>query len=244
MPSAVFKEEEEKEKKRREEEKKKKEESAKQEVQQKVETKKEEVQKESSSSPFTEAKPITEVGFMKQHIKGTLASEKYEPVVRESLAVRLGKQEMEKESERIAEEAEKISKRIEEEQQKLKQIETEVKKAEKEKLEVEKAKKIQIEKEKERIKAEHEKQKEQIREMIKKEREQMSKIMEEMRKKGMIEPVQDLAKQLIIRELKRGNPPRLAIRRVLAVLTRLGFVKTKKERSGMIKFLKSLIGKS
>jgi len=230
MPSAVFKEEEEKEKKRREEEKKK-EEPAKQEVQQKAESKKEEVQKESSSSPFTEAKPITEVGFMKQHIKGTLASEKYEPVVKESLAVKLGKQEMEKESERVAEEAEKASKKIEEEQQKLKQIETEVKKVEKEKIEAEKTKKTQVEKE-------------QVRERIKKEREQMSKIMEEMRKKGMIEPIQDLAKQLIIRELKRGNPPRLAIRRVLAVLTRLGFVKTKKERSGMIKFLKSLIGKS
>lgn len=231
MPSAVFKEEEEKEKKRREEEKKKKEEPAKQEVQQKAESKKEEVQKESSSSPFTEAKPITEVGFMKQHIKGTLASEKYEPVVKESLAVKLGKQEMEKESEMVAEEAEKASKKIEEEQQKLKQIETEVKKVEKEKIEAEKTKKTQVEKE-------------QVRERIKKEREQMSKIMEEMRKKGMIEPIQDLAKQLIIRELKRGNPPRLAIRRVLAVLTRLGFVKTKKERSGMIKFLKSLIGKS
>jgi DNA repair exonuclease SbcCD ATPase subunit len=241
MPSAVFKEEEEKEKKRREEEKKKKEEQSKDELTHKAETKKDAVQKgEMKEMSFGEAKPIVEVGYMKVHIKGTLASEKYEPVVKESLAVKLveeeKKKELEKEKERISSEIEKTEEAIKKNEEVIKQKNKEIQKLEKEKIEKEKIK------QEEKLKKEKE-EKQRIQEKIKKEKEQIAKLLEEARKKGMIEPIQDIAKQLIVRELKRGTPPKTALRRVMAILTRLDLVKTKKDKKSILKFLKSLFKK-
>ncbi len=235
MASLAVKEEEEKEKKRREEEKKKKEQQSKEELHHKTEAKKEAVKGEMKEMSFGEAKPIVEVGYMKVHIKGTLASEKYEPVVKESLAVKLieeeKKKEIEKEKERVTEEIQKAEEKIKREEEAIKQRREEIKKmGEKEIKEKEAKMKEKVEKEK-------------AQERIRKEKEQIKKLLDEARKKGMLEPVKDIAKELLEREIRRGSPPRMALQTVMVILKRLDLVKTKKEKKSILGFLKSLLKK-
>lgn len=229
----ALKEEEEKEKKRREEEKKKKQEQSKEELHHKTEAKKESfVSEQMKGMPFGEARPITEVGFTKVHIKGTLASEKYEPTVKETLAVKLieeeKRKELEKEKEKLVNEVKKSEEVIRKEEEALRKIKEERRVAE-EKIK----EKEEMRKEKEEI----EKRKEKIR----KEKEQIKNLLEEARKKGMYEPIQDLARELLLRELRRGNPPKMALQNVIAILKRLDLIKTKKEKKTLFKFLKSLL---
>ena len=230
MPESVFKEEEENEEKRREREKKHKEQRTKEEVHHSSEVKKESMQKSGMSGmSFGEAKPLTEVGYMKVHIKGTRASEKYEPVVKETLAVKLIEdekhKEMEKEKERIVDQVQKHEQEIRKEEEKIREQKKQ------------KAKEI----EKEAVKRKQEVVK--IQEKIKKEREQIKKLLDEARAKGMVRPVRELAKKLIEREIKQGSTPRIAVGRVLLILKRLGLVKTKKEKKSVMNFLKSLFKK-
>ncbi|MCS7109786.1 MAG: hypothetical protein NZ903_03245 [Candidatus Micrarchaeota archaeon] len=88
-----------------------------------------------------------------------------------------------------------------------------------------------------------EREKARIQENIKKEKEQIKKLFEEARKKGIIEPIKDIAKELLEREIKRGTPPRKALKVVLLILKKLGLAKTKKEKKAMFAFLKSLLKK-
>ncbi|MEM3455058.1 MAG: hypothetical protein QXF07_02060 [Candidatus Micrarchaeia archaeon] len=236
MASLAVKEEEEREKKRREEEKKKKEQQSKEELHHKAEAKKEAIAKgEMKEMSFGEAKPIVEVGYMKVHIKGTLASEKYEPVVKESLAVKLieeeRKKEIEKEKERITGEIQKAEEKIRREEEAIKQKREEIKKiGEKEIKEKEAKIKEKLEKEK-------------AQERIRKEKEQIKKLLDDARKKGMLEPVKDIAKELLEREIRRGTPPKMALQTVMVILKRLDLVKTKKEKKSIFGFLKSLLKK-
>ncbi|MCX8202598.1 MAG: hypothetical protein N3G74_02240 [Candidatus Micrarchaeota archaeon] len=235
MPSLAVKEEEEKEKKRREEEKKKKEQESKEQLHHHTEAKKEAAKGELKGSPFGEAKPIIEVGYMKVHIKGTLASEKYEPIVKESLAVKTieeeKKREMQKEREKLSDEIQKIEENIRKDEELIKHIQEERKK-EREKTAKEKE-----------LKAKERVEREKIREKIKQEKEQIKKLLEEAKKKGLIEPIQDIAKELLEREIKKGTPPRKALQTVLIILKRLGLVKTKKEKKSIFSFLRSILKK-
>lgn len=231
----AVKEEEEKEKKRRQEEKKKTEQQSKEEVNQKADVKKEEIKGEMKGMAFGEAKPIVEVGYIKKHIEGTLASEKYEPVVKESLVVKLieeeKKKELEREKEKITDEIQKSNEKIKKEEEEIRKVREEAKKKiEKEKLK-EKEKREKIDKEK-------------IQQRIKKQKELIKNLLDQAQKKGMLEPVRDIAKELLKRELRRGIPPRMALKTVMAILSRLDLVKTKKKKKSILSFLKSLLNNS
>ncbi len=235
MPQSVYREEEEKEEKMRERERKSKEQQSKEEVHHASEVKKDMMEKSGMSGmSFGEAKPLTEIGYMKVHIKGTLASEKHEPVVKETLAVKLvedeRKKEAEKERERIADELQKHDQSIRREEERMRETQK-----------AEKAKAIAKEAKKEELKRKEEKEK--IQERIKKEREQIKNLLDEARRKGMIEPIRDIAKKLIEREIRNGSTPRFAVGRVVLILKRLGLVKTKKEKKEIMKFLRSLFKK-
>ena len=235
MSDAVYKEEEGKEEKRREREKKNREQQSKEEVYHTSEVKKDAMEKSGMAGmSFGEAKPLTEIGYMRVHIKGTLASEKHEPIIKESLAVKLVEDEKQKQAERekekIADEIQKHDQSIRKEEERMR----EQRKITKSKDMAKKSKKEEVRKKEDSAK---------IQERIKKEREQIKALLDEARERGMVEPVRDIAKKLIEREIKNGSTPRFAVGRVVLILKRLGLVNTKKEKKEIMKFLKALFKK-
>jgi hypothetical protein len=234
MPESAFKEEQKKDEERKEEEHKRKKQEKQEERSPELESKKGEIEKGADKGmAFGEARVLTEVKYTKVHIKGTLASEKYEPVVKEELAVRLIEEEHKKE-ERKMEEVRK------EESAKEKET-TERTMAEKEtQAEVTKTKAAAPAPELKRVAVTRE---ETIRrEIVQKDREQLAKLIDEARRKGMKEPTKEVASKLFQHYTSRGIKPTVALGRVLMTMKRLGIL-TKKDTKGVTDFLKSLFSK-
>jgi len=104
MPESAFKEEQKNEEERKKEEHKRKKQEKQEERSPELESKKGEIEKGADRGmAFGEAKVLTEVKYVKAHIKGTLASETYEPVVKEELAVKLVEEEKRKEEKKTEE---------------------------------------------------------------------------------------------------------------------------------------------
>ena len=234
MPKSAFKEEQKKDEERREEEQKRKKKEKQEERSPELESKKGEIEKGADKGmAFGEARILTEVKYAKVHIKGTLASETYEPVVKEELAVKLIEEEHKKE-ERKMEEVRK------EESVKEKET-TERTMAEREtQAEVTKTKATALVPKLKRIAATRE---EIIRkEIVQKDRERLARLIDEARTKGMKEPTKEIASKLFQHYTQRGIKPTVALGRVIMAMKRLGILK-KKDTKGITDFLKSLFPK-
>jgi hypothetical protein len=239
MPESIFKEEQKKEEERREEEQKRKKKEKQEERSPEIESRKGEIEKGADKGmAFGEAKVLTEVKYAKVHIKGTLASETYEPVVKEERAVKLIEEEHKKE-ERKMEEVRK-EKSVTKESMKEKEA-TERTITEREtRAEVTKTKVAAPAPELKRVAITRE---ETIRrEIVRKDREQLAKLMDEARTKGMKEPTKEIASKLFQYYTQRGIKPTVALGRVIMAMKRLGILK-KKDTKGISNFLKSLFPK-
>jgi len=246
MPESAFKEEQKNEEERREEEQKRKKKEKQEERSPELESKKGDIEKGSDKGmAFGEARLLTEVKYAKVHIKGTLASEKYEPVVKEELAIKLVEEEKNREEKNKEErKTEEIHKEEMSKKEKIAKEEITKEKAliehavgEKEAAKgrtavaVPELKRIEIARE------------EAVRkEVLRREREQLSKLVDEVRMKGMKEPTKEIASKLFQYYTQRGIKPTVALGRIIMVMKRLGILK-KKDTKGITDFIKSLFSK-
>jgi len=168
---------------------------------------------------FGEAKPLVDVQYVKVPLKEVEKAVKYEPVVREELAVRLQEEEKKKEE---------LQKQREEQQEKEKMKEQEIVNAEKPKIQ------IQRETEAQRV------QREAIRRERKEQYQKLHKELDDAVKKGMSNPLEHIAQNLLKQELARGA--KKPIGNVIRTLRLAGLLQ-KKKVSEMKEFLKNLIPK-
>jgi len=237
MPESAFKEEQKKDEERKEEEHKRKKQEKQEERSPELESKKGEIEKGADKGmAFGEAKVLTEVKYAKVHIQGTLASEKYEPVVKEELAVKLIEEEHKKEERKMEE--------VRKEESAKEKGATERTMAEKEtQAESTKTKAAVPAPSAPELKRVAATREETIRrEIVQKDREQLAKLVNEARMKGMKEPTKEIASKLFQYYIQRGIKPTVALGRVITLMKRLGILK-KKDAKGITDFLKSLFPK-
>ena len=206
-----------KEEEEQEEERKRKRKQKEEEKTPEISTKKAEIESGTEKGMgFGEAKVLTEVKYARVTIKGTEKVERYEPIVKEELAVRLQEEEKKKEEEKrkeeVREQKEKETNKEQIEQQSIK----------------------------EKMPGEKEAVREAIRKELKEEYKQLHQELDDAVKKGLNNPLEYISQNLLKKEIAKGAKD--PVKNVIRILRLAGLLK-KKQISQIKEFLKSLIPK-
>jgi len=216
----ALREQEERTKEELEEEKKRKKRQKEEESTPEMTTKKSEIERGMEKGmAFGEAKPLTEIKYVKVPIKEVEKAEKYEPIVKEELAVRLQEEERKKE-----------------EQETQKELETKGKGTNAPIASVPQ----QVQKERERVLEGEKVRREAIRKEQREQYQKLHKELDETIKKGISNPLEHIAQNLLKQELAKGaKKPASNVIRTL----RIAGLLQKKKVGEMKEFLKNLIPK-